>query len=342
MDCRKCLWLALGIFFVSTGCQNTKTPNGTATVQGESRPVLPAVAPYHARKPNEDDNLPKTQPRPALLVAAGDLFLREALAPEATQEKKMENFDKARINYQQAIRNEPTYLPAQMGLARTYVGMNQLEQARDVYETILHLSPKNGVAYSDMAVVYLRSKNGDAAIKCLQKAVELEPENRQHQNTLAWTLARLGRNDESLAVFTKLHGEAGAHVRMAKMHQHLKQVEPARRHLEAALAVDPDLVEARNLLTSLSDGAPQPGTPPVQVQVPQPASPIRPAIYNQPSTPATVDPVGAEEPQVSKPEAPPNYVVPAELIVVQPASAEPEDPEPREPERLLPPPPPTR
>lgn len=336
MDCRKCLWLALGLFIFSTGCQNTR-PTGSSAVPS-SEPRLPLVTQHNANKYAEDDKLPKVQPKPATVVAAGDFFLREAMAPEAPQEKKMENFDKARRSYQQAIKIDPNYLPGQMGLARTYVGMNQLDQARGVYETVLTIAPKNAVAYADMAVVYLRAKNGEQAVKCLGKALEFDPENRQYENMLAWTLALNGRSEESMALFTKLYGQPGAHLRMAKMHRYRNQVEPARKHLETAIALDPQLNEARNLLANL-DGAAQPQ--PTQVTTPTP-SPIRPAIYNPPSTPAVIDPVGAEEPQVSLPEAPPSYVLPAELVPLVPVQPEAEELPRPQPVQLLPPPPPAR
>src|SRR5438874_663965 len=41
--------------------------------------ALPA-APSQAQQPGEDDNLPKRQPRPATLVAAGDMYTRAGMA----------------------------------------------------------------------------------------------------------------------------------------------------------------------------------------------------------------------------------------------------------------------
>jgi tetratricopeptide (TPR) repeat protein len=305
---------------------------------------LPALSPYQTQKPNQDDNLPKRDPRPSTVVAAGDIFFREALSPDIPVEKKMALLDQARTSYQQAIRQDQNYLPAHMGLGRTYVAMDRLEQARTVYATALQIAPNNGIVYHDLAVVYLRAKNGEGALQMLQKAIESDPENRQYQNTLGWTLARLGRDEEAFTCFARIYPGTTAHCRVARMLKHMGQPDLARRHIEAALAADPEMPEARSLLATMERPAPQPSAPapaPVPVPPTTPVSSIAPASYTPPYLPPEVN--VAEEPQISKPDAPPQYLLPPELTESRTNRADiPPAPERPEPVLLLPPPPPTR
>lgn len=298
------------------------------------------------------------QPKPSTLVAAGDFYARAALTPNRQPQEKEQAFEQARRAYQQALQGDPKYLPAQIGLARCYVGLNDMDRARAAYEKALEMSPNNPVVWHDLSVVYLRLKNWDTALSCLDKAITGDPENRQYQNTQGWALARAGRTNEALACFTRLHGEAQAHYKLARMLDHTEQKDQALKHIQMALQLNPGNEDARKLMASMT-GAPgaAPGqslenqTPIQQASVnpnlPPQVQPIRTTIYQEhgamppANAPRTLDP-SVLEPQPTMPPAPVSYQLPPDLIQVPARNSIQPAPPGAEPVHLIPPPPRTR
>jgi tetratricopeptide (TPR) repeat protein len=98
---------------------------------------------------------------------------------------------------------------------------------------------------------HARQKQWDPALARLRAACNLDPENRTYNNTLGYTLARMEQYDESVAVFTRLNGEAVAHYNVARMLHHLKQDGLSDQHAARALELNPDLATAQELLAEL-------------------------------------------------------------------------------------------
>jgi tetratricopeptide (TPR) repeat protein len=105
---------------------------------------------------------------------------------------------------------------------------------------------------------HARKKEWEPALKCLRKAGELDPENRQFSHNLGYCLARSGRYEESLACFTKTDGEAKAHYNLARMLHHMQQDDLSRQYLRTAVEKDPYLIPAKELLAQLENGVAAP------------------------------------------------------------------------------------
>src|SRR5207244_1685647 len=86
------------------------------------------------------------------------------------------------------------------------------------------------------------------AVPCFQKALDLDPENREYMKKLGFTLARLGQTEQSLALLTRAMGAPLAHYNLARMMEHLGHCEESRHHLELALQLNPNLAQARDML----------------------------------------------------------------------------------------------
>src|SRR5438105_3141746 len=82
----------------------------------------------------------------------------------------------------------------------------------------------------------------------LAKAVELDPENRHYGNTLGFCLARAGRIQESLTLFSKASGQAVAYYNVSRVLRDNQQEELSRRYLQQALALNPNFPEAQQML----------------------------------------------------------------------------------------------
>ncbi len=205
--------------------------------------------------------------------------------------------------YQQAIRVDPKLLTAYLGLAHLYIKLEDYDHALATYQKALQVAPANPLVWYEEGMCYCRKKEFPNGAQALRKAVELDPENRQYADFLGYTLAIMGRYDESLACFAKVHPAAKARYRLALILEHLKQPELCKQHLQLALQLEPQMDEARTMLAKLAGARtqPAPGGPEIMqasyqetsaVPPPQPR-PVPPAIpaqtAPQPTTPDVID-----------------------------------------------------
>jgi tetratricopeptide (TPR) repeat protein len=247
MDCRRSVQLAsLCLLPVSLCLAPGCTPTTQQVVNQPAPPPQVAVA---AKK---DSELPKKSPKPSTCVMSAEFFRVEANASQYTPEQRDELREKARIEYLQALRLEPTNAAAQLGLARLYFDMNNQDQSVAAYQKALKQDPKNVTLLYELGMVYARSKEWEPALVHLNSAFELDPANKQCATTYGHCLARAGRIDEALAVYRKVMGEALAHYNLARMLHHMNQDGLSRQQLDLALRADPQLSEARELLVQLS------------------------------------------------------------------------------------------
>jgi tetratricopeptide (TPR) repeat protein len=259
MDGRKSLVLALGLLTGALGCAQFGT--------NQSQPVAERISLM-----SDDDtstnkaNEPKKAPTPGMCVAAADYFVHDAddlaNAPLLRQQQQ----DRARVAYQQAIRLDPKLISAYQGLAHLYIKMDDYDHAMATYQKALQISPSSHLLWYEMGMCSCRKKDFLRGAEALTRAVQLDPENRQYVDNLGYTLAHLGRYEESLAVFTKVQPPAKAHFRLALMLNHMNQTELCKYHLQLALQADPQMEEAENLLVKIVNGVPATGPSEQQIQ----------------------------------------------------------------------------
>ncbi len=268
MECRRSLVVAICLAWTSAGCVG----QGTAqrTVRANSNPV-PAQPPPGAVVQKVSDQ-PKRHPKPATLVAWANCREREAAA-EKNSLLQSELRDQARRAYQQAIQQDSSYLPAYQGLARLYLALSDYDRAVNTLNHALHKSPKDANLWFERGVCLARKKDWGGAIQSMQRAVELDPENRYIVQTLGFTLAWSGRYDEGLAFLARAMGPANAHYNLARVHQRQERPEQCKQHLQLAIQANPNLDVAREMLTRLEvSDAPPPNSQPMP-----PPSPEAPA-----------------------------------------------------------------
>jgi tetratricopeptide (TPR) repeat protein len=246
MDCRKPLAFTLFLLLSSAGCTHH-----AATVPSAATPATVNAAP---RSDNLDPDALKRQPKPETFVAFGDFSAREAAA--ATTPAEQEQYrDRARRAYQEALKADPNNVPALKALAALYATTNDYVPAKESYEAALKLAPRDATLWFALGMTYGRTKDWNLSVDHLARAVELDPENRSYHRYLGFALARAGRNEESLAAFARYEGEAKAHYYLAEMLEHLGQTDLCKTHLTLALAQDPHLTDATQMMVRLT-GAP--------------------------------------------------------------------------------------
>jgi tetratricopeptide (TPR) repeat protein len=221
------------------GCATLPTAPAGAMGQGSS-----ATARAEA-------NGSKRQPRASTFVALGELLEKTATEPERSPADQEELRNKARLAYQQALQVDPKDVAALKALARLYTSEGDYERALATYNRAIQDHPKDAALRYELGMCQARRKNWDPALQSLLAAIQFDPDNRRYRRTYGLCLARAQRYDESLAVLAKLEGAPQAHYDLARMMHHLEQDEASKQHLRLALAQNPELFAAQQLLTEL-------------------------------------------------------------------------------------------
>jgi tetratricopeptide (TPR) repeat protein len=277
MDCRRSVSFALTLLAGAAGCSHNTTPQQSAPP--------PAVASTSQKADAIDPEALKRPPKPETFVAFGDFSAREAEGAQSPAEKEQLS-DRARRAYQEALKLDPSSVTALKALARLYAVTNDYARAKEGYENALKIAPTDAGLWFDLGMTYARTKEWGLAIEHVAKAVELEPENRSYARYLGFTLARAGRYDESLAAFSRYEGAAKAHYYVAEMLEHMHQPELCKTHLQLALASDPQLHSAAQMLVRLNGLS----TAPVATAPMANASGIQLAGWTDVAQPKTVAP----------------------------------------------------
>jgi tetratricopeptide (TPR) repeat protein len=241
MDCRKWLFVALSLSIAGAGCawnQNNTRPFSAAdttqtqsTFPGGSLPTVASTSRDEAKK----------MPKASTCVKGGQLLLMQAKIDDLPRKLVEDRLEGARKAFQQAIKTDPNCVDGYIGVARVYVEYEDFDRALHTYETAVAKFPKNQSVWHDYAQCHGRRKDFKAAAACCQKALDLDPENRAMATQLGLYLARAGEIQQSLAVLTQVHGEARAHVLIARMMEHMQDDQKSQYHLQVALRTDPRL-----------------------------------------------------------------------------------------------------
>jgi tetratricopeptide (TPR) repeat protein len=217
---------------------------------------MPAVAPPVVEKEVKDEkDLPPRQPQASTCVALGELHLGTAMDPQCPGRQRTNALELARKCYQQAIKTDSECKDGYRGLAQVYGALKEDERMVATYEKAIKKWPKDASLRFDFGMAEARRKEWEPALGHMKEAVELDPENRSYQTTYAYTLARAGLWQESYQAFCKVGTPAEAHYNLARMLHHLGQDDASQEHLVQALATDPNLAPARQMLARLPGSA---------------------------------------------------------------------------------------
>ncbi|HZZ78707.1 MAG TPA: tetratricopeptide repeat protein [Gemmataceae bacterium] len=192
-------------------------------------------------------------------IAFGKMKEIEADSPQykAHPEAQAKLRDDARKAYQKAVQTDPNNIEAQRHLGRIYVKMGDIDRAQDVYRKALAKHPKEGSLWYDFGLCHTRraatTKDFTESMRCFNKALELEPENRDYLKMLGMTLAWVGQLDAALSRLSLAQGAPMAHYNIARILEQKDQVELAKQHLRLALRGNAQLEDAREMLARLEN-----------------------------------------------------------------------------------------
>jgi tetratricopeptide (TPR) repeat protein len=198
------------------------------------------------------------QPRPETCNDAGKMYETLAQTSENTVQKRDFAW-RAKQAYGQALRLRPGWAPALSGLARVDELEGNVQQAANYYQQALqNIRDKNdaGVCH-EAGLFYARHKQFDNGILCMQRAVQLDSSNRTYTMNYGYTLARAGRYEDSFKHFCQIMNSSDASFQLAKMANHLGDVEKSKQFASYALQQNPKNNQAQELLAQLEQPAVQ-------------------------------------------------------------------------------------
>jgi tetratricopeptide (TPR) repeat protein len=222
-------------------------------------------------------------------VSFGDLRAGAALQAGDTPGVQEQLRDEARRAYAKALEVDPNCLAAYRSLGRLYQARGDYDRAVETYRGGLRRLPKADALWFDFGLCQARHRQLQPAIDSMRRAWDLNHQDPGYAKALGFCLCRAGRYDEGFDCLKQVMSEAQAHYDVARV-QHAAGDDPGCRvHLQAALALRPDLSLAREMLAQLDGPAPSaPATP-----APQPAVQAIAATPNALPAPAPQPPVQA-------------------------------------------------
>ena len=169
----------------------------------------------------------------ALAAEAYELFLeeRKKVSPSAfTAEASLSGMYPASSVETKIVQDYETYNI----LGTIYMKLGRFQDSQSAYEKAIHLAPKYGEAYNNLACLYVdgyQQKLGLAEVLAYT-AVALNPDVAAYHDTLGWILSKRGQVNKAMRTIErsiKLQGDA------VESHYHLAQVALKANEREKAL-----------------------------------------------------------------------------------------------------------
>ncbi len=175
-------------------------------------------------------------------------------------------------SFQEALRIQPDYLPAQLKLAESLLNANRLEESKKKFDLLIRHSPNSASAYLGLGKIFARMGKPIESVEAYLKACELFPPYGSAHYALSLAYRKQGdasaadshlkayeRNkmaapleaDPLLAEVRELNAGAMLHLRQAAVLEQGGRLAEAAAEEERALLIDPQMLQAHVNLISL-------------------------------------------------------------------------------------------
>jgi Flp pilus assembly protein TadD len=131
-------------------------------------------------------------------------------------------------------------------------GLGRFSQAEAHYKKALKLDPHNAKIWNDAGYSYYLQGRWADAEGALRTAARKAPDDMRIKTNLGLTLAAFGRTEEALELLSQYSGDAVGHANLGYLLAATGQNDLARREYEKALAIRPNLDQARRALDQLA------------------------------------------------------------------------------------------
>lgn len=211
----------------------------------EAKPTQQPTGQHGQLPPNvKIDELPEAQEpelRPVTRFQAGRLF-----------EAKKDYFSAA-MEYEKAISLNRDMMVAYIRLATCYVRLDKLPIAEQVLRVASQRQPQMASLHNNLGFVLLLQRRYPEAEAEFREALAIQPKFVRAQVNLGLTLGYLGRFDQAFEAFKVVLSEADAHFNLGQVHELLGQRSQAMESYKAALAINPDMADAKSALERLTN-----------------------------------------------------------------------------------------
>lgn len=261
------------------GIGGRPTPTSEGPVASSWNKATSAIASAFSVKPKVETDDPTSlastsgKMGPDVYVGLGRLYESQNKPAEAI------------VQYQKALSIAPNDLGAMVSLARLHDRRGESTKAIEIYQKALKAHPKSALVHNDLGLCYARQKQYERATESLNKAIALQPGNPKYRNNLATVMVELGRTDDAFKQLAVVNSEAVAHYNLAYLLEQKGQSGPAVQHLQQAIAKDPSLGPAHEMLAQLM-GQPPAGNGPyadASGDARVAAQPVSAPVYGSPS-----------------------------------------------------------
>jgi len=203
------------------------------------------------------------------LVQAGqfeqaETFLTQALAPDPTNFNLLYQLgvvashaghdERARDVFEQALRQQPQNVDVMYGLAFVYHDLKQYEQAVRVLADAAKLAPQRADVEKLLAVSFSDLRAFDDSLAAWNRYVELVPNDDTGRRERAFAQANIKQADAGMAdleSYVQKHPDDATGFFELGVAQAVDDPEKGLATLDKAVAIDPNLVEARSARGSL-------------------------------------------------------------------------------------------
>jgi tetratricopeptide (TPR) repeat protein len=155
---------------------------------------------------------------------------------------------------QQAVRLQPSYGVAHFNLANLYAKIGRLDEAAEQQREAVRLYPRFAGARNNFGQILATQGEIESAIEQFRAALEIDPSLRDAHFNLGIIFAKQGRTEEALYHWRQIVTAGRAYYYLGRVAASQGRLNEAVGHLRQALAVEPELAEARETLAQvLSD-----------------------------------------------------------------------------------------
>lgn len=101
------------------------------------------------------------------------------------------------------IQQDPSFLPAYNSLAELQMRAGHTNTAIQILDDGLRINPRDTVLLNNMGMCWIARRDNEAALEMFTRAAGAAPENLRYRANMAVVLGLMGREEESLSLFSK-------------------------------------------------------------------------------------------------------------------------------------------
>jgi membrane associated rhomboid family serine protease/Tfp pilus assembly protein PilF len=171
--------------------------------------------PLRLRRANYSNAIGQVEGNPAQLIARLQKMVKQqptyapghiALAKVYFGERQ---FAAAEKELQRALELDPKNVEAELELGNVYLNQNRPQDAKNVFAAVIAQDGNNADAHFGMGLALAAAQNDQAAIEEYQTAIRLDPESGGVNYNLGLSYFKLRKYDEALAAYLKEQQQSG-------------------------------------------------------------------------------------------------------------------------------------